>query len=167
MEFQLRRFQAEDAPALAKYANNPNIAANMRDVYPYPYTENDAVQYIRDTIAAGEERQLLRAIDIQGEAAGSIGIILGKDVGRKTAEIGYWLGEPFWGHGIVTQAVQAITKTAFTAYDIVRIYGEPFAHNTGSCKALEKAGFQLEGTLRKSIYKNGEIFDSRLYALVK
>jgi ribosomal-protein-alanine N-acetyltransferase len=110
---------------------------------------------------------ILRAIDIDGIAVGSIGIFLKDDVYCKSAELGYWLGEPFWGKGIMTQAVKQICKMAFEKYDIVRIFAEPYADNTASRRVLEKAGFRLEGILRKSVYKKGQIMDSCIYALIK
>ena len=97
----------------------------------------------------------------------TIGVFLKNDVYSKSAEIGYWLSETFWGKGIMTDAIIQMCEMAFKSYDIVRIFAEPFSTNIASCKALEKAGFELEGKLKKSIYKNGKICDSYIYALVK
>ena len=101
------------------------------------------------------------------EAVGSIGLFLGSDVYRRSAELGYWLGEPFWGRGIMTAAVETMCREGFAAWGIVRIHAEPFARNAASRRVLEKAGFALEGTLRRSVYKNGEMLDSCIYALVR
>ena len=163
----MREWREEDIPAVAKYADNPRVAANLRDVFPSPYAKEDAVAYIRGCIAAGNERQLTRAIVIGGEAVGSIGVFCGRDVYRRSAEIGYWLAEPFWGQGIMSEAIRRISEEAFRRFDIVRLYAEPFAVNAGSRRALEKAGFELEGILRNSVCKNGRILDSCVYARLK
>ncbi len=104
---------------------------------------------------------------MNGEAAGSIGIFLQNDVYCKSAEIGYWLGEPFWSKGIMSSAISQLCKFAFENYDLVRIYAEPFSHNTGSRRALEKAGFKLEGEFEKSVFKNNVFYNSCMYALIK
>lgn len=167
MRIDLRPWRPEDAGSVARYASNPKIAANLRDVFPYPYTHKDAIDYIESCLKADPARQLTRAIAVDGEAVGSVGAFLGSDVYRKSAEIGYWLAEPFWGRGIMTRAVIWICREAFDAFDIVRLYAEPFARNTGSRRVLEKAGFRLEGILRQSVCKQGEILDSCIYALTR
>lgn len=166
MEFVLRKWRASDADSIVKYANNKKIADNLRDGFPHPYVLADAQNYIR-SMSPDSDARICLAIEAGGEAVGSIGVFLKEDVYRKSAEIGYWLGEPFWGHGIMTEAIRQMCGMAFERLDIVRIYAEPFAYNAGSRRALEKAGFILEGVLRKSICKNGQIHDSCIYALVK
>ena len=113
------------------------------------------------------EGELYRAIVVDGRAAGGISVCAGGDVYRRSAELGYWLGEPFWGRGIMTAAVETMCREGFAAWDIVRIHAEAFARNAASRRVLEKAGFALEGTLRRSVYKNGEMLDSCIYALVR
>ncbi len=167
MDFELRKWKSTDAESVLKYANNQKIADNLRNVFPYPYTMLDAQGYVASCAQNDEKFQCCRAIVINGEAVGSIGIFIKNDVYCKSAEIGYWLGEPFWGQGIVSRAILQLCGFAFAQYDIVRIFAEPFAHNMGSRRALEKAGFALEGVMKKSVYKNNEIFDSCLYAIVK
>lgn len=167
MNFTLRKWQMSDAESVEKYANNPKIAANLRNVFPYPYKIDDAKEYIKSCIDADKQKQLCRAIEVNGEAVGSVGIFLKDDVYCKTAEIGYWLGEPFWGNGIMSKAISALCVEAFERYDIIRIYAEPFAYNAGSRRALEKAGFTLEGVMKNSVYKNGTVYDSCMYALLK
>lgn len=165
--FLLRPWRETDAVSLTRYADNLKIAVNLRDAFPYPYTPADAEAYVRGCMEREGERQLCRAIVINGEAAGSIGVFLGNDVYRKSAELGYWLGEPFWGRGIMTAAVEQICLDAFRRFDIVRMYAEPYAQNMGSRRVLEKTGFTLEGTLRRRVYKCGEFWDSCLYALMR
>ena len=100
-------------------------------------------------------------------AAGGISVTAGSDVYRRDGELGYWLGEPFWGRGIMTGAVRQICREAFGRLDIVRIHAAVYARNGASCRVLEKAGFTREGILRQSVYKNGEVLDACLYALLR
>lgn len=167
MDFQLRPWRDTDADSLMRYANNSAIARNLRDVFPHPYTLDDARQYLRLCREADNSRELCYAVETAGEAVGSVGVFLKTDVNRKCAELGYWLGEPFWGKGVGTEAVRRICSEAFRKFDIERIYAEPFARNTGSRRVLEKAGFTLEGVMRNSVYKNGVVEDACLYALLK
>lgn len=167
MKFELRKWNLEDSQDVAYYANNKKIAANLRNVFPYPYILADAEGYIRSCVENSEERQLCRAIVVNGRAAGSVGIFCGTDVYEKSAELGYWLAEEFWGKGIMTEAVKQLCQEAFERFDIVRIYAEPFAYNTDSRRVLEKAGFSLEGIMKKGVCKNGQIHDYCMYALLK
>lgn len=161
--FQIRSWTLEDIPSLARHANNPNISANLRDGFPYPYSEINAEIFITANLNAS----LNFAIAVNEEAAGGIGLITGADVHRYTAEIGYWLAEPYWGRGIMPRAVQALTNYAFQHTDLIRIYASVFETNPASVRVLEKNGFQLEGILRKNVIKKGVIMDSYLYALIK
>ncbi|WP_066688666.1 GNAT family N-acetyltransferase [Christensenella intestinihominis] len=167
MDFVLRKWTEEDIACVQKYANNEKIAANLRNAFPYPYAMDDAGAYIRSCIEKDGQGQVVRAIVADGRAAGSIGVFFGTDVYEKSAEIGYWLGEPFWGHGIMSEAVSRICRYVFAKYEIERIYAEPFARNRASRRVLEKAGFILEGVLRDSVYKNGVLQDSCMYALLR
>jgi len=166
ISFLLRPWRHEDAEDVAAAADNPKIAANLRNVFPSPYTLADAEWYVGDCIAQGEERQLTRAIAIDGRAVGSIGVFVKDDVYEKTAELGYWLAEEYWGRGIMTEAVRKICREAFARFDILRIFAEPFADNLGSRRVLEKAGFTCEGTMRSGVYKNGRVHSYCMYALL-
>lgn len=167
MDYILREWKLGDAESIAAYANNEKIARNLRDAFPHPYTIDDAKGYIESCINSSEERKLCRAIEADGRAVGSIGIFLGSDVYRKSAELGYWLAEQYWNKGIMTSAVKQICDTAFEKYDICRIYAEPFAHNIPSRIVLERAGFTLEGVMKHGVIKNNEIYDYCMYALLK
>lgn len=167
MEFYLRPFEKSDAESIAWHANNKKIADNVRNQFPHPYSVQDAEEFIGDCIQKGDEKQLIRAIVIDGEAVGCVGIILKEDVYSRSAEIGYWLSETYWGNGIASGAAGQILELGFERYDIVRVFSEVFEYNKASCRVLEKAGFTLEGILRKSVTKNGRTFDSCIYALVK
>ena len=167
MDFILRPWRQEDVEDVLRYANNDKIARYLRNVFPYPYIRTDAETFIESCIAADETHQLFRAIEVEGHAVGSIALCLGSDVYCMTAELGYWLAEEYWGKGIMTRAVQQICEEGAERWeDLLRIYAEPFAHNTASRRVLEKAGFTLEGVLRKSVCKRGRVCDSCMYALL-
>lgn len=165
--FTLRPWLLSDAEAVAAAADNPKIAANLRNVFPSPYTMADAEWYVGDCIAQGEARQLTRAIVIDGKAAGTIGVFVKDDVYEKSAELGYWLAEEHWGKGVMTEAVRRLCREAFGRFDILRIFAEPFADNLGSRRVLEKAGFACEGTMRNGVYKNGRVHSYCIYALLR
>jgi [ribosomal protein S5]-alanine N-acetyltransferase len=157
----LRPWTLEDASPLARHANNPRVAACMRDLFPAPYTIDDARRFI--AMAAGPSPDLFLAIEVQGEAAGGIGIHPLGDVHRGTAEIGYWLAEQFWGRGIVTDAVRALVPVAFARTGIIRIQAGIFSRNLASMKVLEKCGFVREAVHRNAITKHGVVMDEVLY----
>ena len=166
-DFILRKWTYDDAKACAQAADNPAIAGNLRNVFPNPYTLEDANSYIRLCIANEGRNQLQRAIQVDGRAAGSIGITVMSDIYEKSAELGYWLSEDYWHMGITSRAVQMICREAFAAFDIIRIFAEPFADNTGSRRVLEKAGFTCEGTMRNGVYKNGAVHSYCMYSLLR
>ena len=157
----LRDWNERDIPSLVRYADNPRIAAMMRDAFPSPYTEEDACRFIAMAVAPSEN--LFLAIDVDGEAAGGIGIHPLSDVHRKTAEIGYWLAEPYWGRGIVSDAVGALVQKAFASYDIIRIEAGIFSGNRASMRVLEKKGFVREAVHHNAITKNGVVMDEVVY----
>ncbi len=167
MDFTLRPFRMEDVSSIQCYANNNSIAQYMRNGFPFPFTLKDSLALIRLLTQASSDRVLARAICVDDRAVGSIGIFVQDDVYCKTADIAYWLGEPYWGHGIMTRAIRLVCKKAFDLFDIVRIQAEPFAENLASQRVLEKAGFYKEGTLRSRIYKNGKLQDAYVYALIR
>jgi ribosomal-protein-alanine N-acetyltransferase len=153
-----------DARSLASYANNRKIWINLRDRFPFPYTSRHAVEFLRSVV--GREPETLFAIAVGGEAVGGIGFVLQQDVERVSAEVGYWLGEPFWGRGIATEALIALTTYALERHRLTRLFAVPFAANQGSCRVLEKAGYTLEARLRRSAIKDGVIMDQLQYAFI-
>lgn len=165
MKVSLRKWTMEDAGPLARLLNNPKIQANLRDGIPYPYTEDDAAEFLRHTLDAPADSQYSWAVLADGQLAGSIGLYRKDNIHRLTAELGYYIGEEFWGKGVMTQAVRQACDTVFTSTDIVRIFAEPYATNMASCRVLEKAGFRLEGTLRCNAIKDGKLLDMRMYAI--
>lgn len=160
----VRSWRAADASALVKYADNLNVARQLRDRFPHPYTLRDAKAFIHSS--AGVQPVVSFAIVVQGEPAGGIGISPGSDVERFSSEIGYWLGEPFWGRGITVEAVRLVSAYAFDACHLLRLFALPFADNLQSTRVLEKAGYTREATLRSSAVKDGVVRDQALYALV-
>lgn len=165
--FELRKWQNEDAENIAVAANNPSIAKNLRNTFPSPYTIDDARWYVNDCIDKEGQNQITRAVVVDGKAVGSVGIFVKDDVFEKTAELGYWLSEKYWRRGITTRAVKLICKEAFAKFDIVRIYAEPFENNIGSRAVLEKSGFLCEGIMRNCIYKNGKILSCCIYSILR
>lgn len=166
-KFLLRKWQYDDAEELAKAANNPNIANNLRNTFPNPYTIEDAKWFVGDCISKEGKNQITRAIVVDGKAVGSIGVFIKDDVYEKSGELGYWLSEDYWLRGITSKAVAQICREAFAAFDIVRIFAEPFDSNIGSKAVLEKAGFTYEGTMRNGVYKNGEILSYCVYSILR
>jgi len=164
-DLRVRSWGKHDVDALVRYANNPKIAANLRDRFPHPYTRSAAAAYLSEALSADVETSF--AVEYAGEAIGGIGFKLGTDIARLTAEMGYWLGEPFWGRGLATRAVLGTADWAFAHYKLTRIFALAFSHNVGSMRVLEKAGFEREGTLSRSAVKNGVILDQVLYAKVR
>jgi ribosomal-protein-alanine N-acetyltransferase len=160
----IRPWHEDDVESLARYANNRKIWLNVRDGFPHPYTEDNARAYIADV--QQQQPMTVFAIATPTEAIGSIGIGLNQDVHRLTAELGYWLAEPYWGRGIVSEGVAAFCRYACEAFGLVRIYAEPYATNPASCRVLEKAGFTLEGRMRKNAVKDGQVLDQFLYAWI-
>ena len=161
---EIREWRDEDAPSLARHANNRKIWMNLRDAFPHPYTSHDAREFIKSI--RRREPETTFAISVNGEAAGGVGFVLRHDVERVSAEIGYWLAEPFWGRGIATEALVAATGYAIATHALTRVYALPFAWNEASCRVLEKAGYTLEARLRRSAIKNGVITDQLQYAFV-
>src|SRR5207245_4205509 len=161
---EVRSWRASDLEPLVRHANNRKIWINLRDRFPHPYTKADGRRFIRAMRAANPETAF--AIAVNGEAAGGIGFVLQQDVDRVSAEIGYWLGERFWGRGITTEALAAVTRYAIETHGLTRVFAVPFAHNAASCRVLEKAGYVLEARLRRSAVKDGRILDQLQYAFI-
>ncbi|GAA2926809.1 GNAT family N-acetyltransferase [Enterococcus raffinosus] len=168
MDKIIRKWRLEDAKDLAGMLSNKKIQDNLHDGLPYPYTEKDAQAFIQDMLAADSTKTFAFAIiNDENKAIGSIGAFRCENIHRQTAEMGYYLAEEYWGKGIATEAVKQLADHVFNQTDIMRIFAEPFSTNRGSCRVLEKSGFQFEGTLRKNAVKNGEIKDMQMYALIK
>lgn len=163
----LRKWRLSDAADLAAALNNDKILNNLRDGLPYPYTEQDARDYISAMLSADETGTFAYAITRNDRAIGSIGAFRKNNIHRQTAEMGYYLAEEYWGMDIMTEAIRQLCKIIFDTTDILRIYAEPFTYNTGSRRALEKAGFAFEGIMKNNAVKNGKVLDMALYSLTR
>lgn len=162
---RLRALSREDVPALARHANNEKVAQYLRDRFPHPYSIEDAARFFEYAETTAEE--CVACIAVGDEVAGMIGVQFRKDIERCSAELGYWLGEEFWGRGIITAAIRSFTAWAMPRFELTRLYAEVFAENGASGRVLEKAGFARVGVLRKAAIKNGRHHDYVLYDMVR
>lgn len=160
----LRSWKPGDEESLVRHANSRAVWRNLRDAFPHPYTMADAIHWIQ--IANPTTPVTNFAIVVDGAAVGGIGLVLKDDVFRRSAEVGYWLGEAYWGRGIVTEALRAVTDYAFSSFDICRVYAGVFEWNPASARVLEKAGYEFEGRMKKSVTKDGETVDELIYAIL-
>ena len=161
----LRPLADNDKDELARLANNKKIWDNLRDIMPHPYTTDNAIFFINQV--KQEDPQMTFAIEYDGQFSGVIGLTGQQDVYKKTAEIGYWIGEPFWNKGIATEAVKLITDYGFNQLDLVRIHTGVFEYNLSSMKVLDKCGYKKDGVFEKSIIKNGQIWNEHRYSITK
>jgi len=167
MECKIRHWKIEDAESLAEALNNKNILDNLRDGIPFPYTKQDAKEFIAAMLNADKDTSYVFAITVDDKAIGSIGVFRQANIHSRTAEIGYYISESYWGKGVATSALKQACEYIFQNTDIIRIFAEPFAHNIASCRILEKCGFEYEGTLRKNAVKNDIIIDMKMYSILK
>lgn len=167
MEIQIRTWKPEDAAALAEQANNEKVTEHLRNVFPHPYTEEDAQFFINGALRTHCDRAWVRAIEVDGKIAGGITLTFGDDVYSKNGELGYWLGESYWNRGIATRAVAELCERAFRETDLVRIEAEVLTNNPASIRVLEKDHFQREGYFCNRVCKNDQLIDSVVFALLK
>lgn len=163
---KIRKWSPSDASALAEALNNRRVLDNLRDGIPYPYTEDDARDYISAMLSSDLNDTFSFAITVDDVTVGCISAFRQNNIHNRTAEMGYYLDEKYWGRGIMTVAVSLLCDYVFTHSDIVRIYAEPFSTNIPSCRVLEKAGFTCEATLRDSAFKDNRLLDQKLYAIL-
>lgn len=163
--YLIRPWHRDDARSLVNHASNPNIAKNLRDGFPYPYMEEDAHKWLE--MVCDHTEDIVVAIEVNGEAAGGIGLFAQKDVYRYNSEIGYWLSEIYWGNGIMTDAVGVMIEHAFTKTKWLRLFANIYANNPSSMRVLEKNGFQQEAIHKRAVFKEGELLDEHLFALLK
>jgi RimJ/RimL family protein N-acetyltransferase len=161
----IRPWAESDAESLQRQANNREVSIHLRDRFPYPYGLEQARSFLG--WVTKQASPTVWAIEVNGEAAGGIGIELHTDNERVSAEIGYWLGQPYWGRGIATEALRAVTAEAFARFEITRLYAVPFADHRASVRVLEKCGYVREGHMRQSAIKEGKIRDQLLLAVYK
>lgn len=162
---RIRTLRYADREQLTKLANNKKIWLNVRDMFPHPYTFEDAEKFI-DSVKQ-QDPQVTFAIEYDFKFVGAIGMVLQRDVYRFSAELGYWIGEPYWGKGITTRAVRLLCDYAFNKLNMEKLFAGVFQGNEGSKKVLEKCGFQLEGIARKAVFKNNKFLDEYRYGKMR
>jgi ribosomal-protein-alanine N-acetyltransferase len=156
----LRDFKEEDAEHLIKHLNNENVVKYLTTKIPYPYTAEDASWWI----STGSKEGITRAIEVEGDFSGVIGVAVGEYQYSRSAEIGYWLGEEFWGKGTASNAVAQMTSEVFSSTEIIRLFAPVFSPNKASMRVLEKCSYKFEGVLEKGIFKKGEFFNEHMFA---
>lgn len=163
----VRKWRRSDAEDLAAALNAKSVQDNLRDGLPFPYTKKDAEEFISFALSADPNEHFMFAVTLDGRAVGSVGVSRMGNIHRLTAELGYYLAEPYWNRGIMSQAVREVCRIVFERSDIVRVFAEPFSRNIASCRVLEKCGFVYEGTLRANAFKNGKTEDMKMYSLLR
>jgi len=162
-DFQLRPWTLDDLGSLVHHANNWNIAKNLTDAFPHPYTEESGRAFI--AMATKDDLTRIFAIEVDGQAVGGIGLHPQSDIHRMNAEMGYWLAEPYWGRQIMRRAIRQMVEYGFKHFDIDRIFARPFGTNIASQRVLESAGFHFEAHFTKTLYKSGEFLDELFYGI--
>ncbi len=161
MNIKIRKWQLSDIENLVQYANNKKISDNLADAFPFPYSRDFGLEFIKRV--SDEEPTKIFAITCENNAIGSIGIFPNQDIYRKNGAIAYWIAEPYWGKGIATSAIEQILKYGFDELELTRIYAKPFGTNIGSQRVLEKTGFELEATIPKAVFKNNKYLDEKIF----
>jgi ribosomal-protein-alanine N-acetyltransferase len=162
---EIRDWRPSDGPALIAAADNRRVWRNLHHRFPHPYTQAEADAWFALLAAMPEPSHWAIAVD--GVAVGGVGVDLGEGIFAKSAQIGYWLAEPYWGRGIMSAVVAAVAAYALAHFDLVRLEAPVFAWNPASMRVLEKCGLVREGLLRRSVLKDGQLIDQVLYALVR
>lgn len=164
-DFQIRSWRSDDEEALARHADNRSMSITLADRFPYPYTREHAREWIDRCREAEPETAF--ALATPEEAIGGIGLEVGRDVFHRSAEVGYWLAQPYWGRGIATRALVAFSEWAFAHFAVERLSAGVFEWNPASARVLEKAGYRLEGRLRRAVTKAGRTGDLLIYARLR
>ena len=164
-EWWIRSYEGRDLDALLRHANNRAVSIHLRDAFPYPYRRRHADSWLE--LALGQSVESHFAIATRKALVGGIGFQPQEDVYRKSAEIGYWVAEPYWGRGIATLAVREMTRYAFSHFHVTRLFANVFEGNPASERVLEKCGYVYEGTMRKCVYKERTFRDQKIYALLR
>ncbi len=162
----VRPLQENDAESIAANGNNPNIASKMRDVFPSPYKIENARTWINLHLPQNN-KDWVNAIEVNGKAVGVVSILFKNDIYHNSAEVGYWIGEEYWGKGIVSEAVKALVTYTLENTSINRLYAEVFDNNKASARVVEKAGLTYECTHKKAVTKNSITMDSHIYTIIR
>ena len=164
-EIQLGSLLATTPEALQRIANSEAVARNLRDMFPHPYTLDDAKMFI-ENVKQGKMGHVFGIYRHFEELVGVISMTPGRDVNRGSAEVGYFIGEQYWNKGYATEALKMLPTIAHLNFGLIRLYATVLDFNQPSMRVLEKAGFTKEGILKSSAIKNGKVIDEHLYALV-
>ncbi len=158
---KLREYQLQDVDQLVALADNENVSRYMIDTFPCPYTEKDARWWIgQGSCAPG---MITRAIEVEGQLVGGIGLTEQAGWRAHVAEVGYWLGEPYWGKGYATTALRLMCGHAFSELQIRKLYATVLAPNKASMRILYKCGFTFVGVLEDEVAKHGRYYDIHLF----
>ena len=163
--FQIRDYEPGDAPSLAENANNPNVAQFLREIFPSPYPVETAEWWVSEGWKGG--KGFNQAIVVDEQCIGGIGVSFFEAEQRYNAELGYWIGETYWGKGIVSEAINQFTQDVFAHFDVRRLFSLVAPENIGSIKVLEKCGFVREGVLRQAMFLRGVFYDEIIYAKLR
>lgn len=164
-ELCLRPWRADDAPTLARIANDERVSRGLRDRFPFPYTLDDAKAFLETCVALDGEWRF--AVIADDALIGGLGVRRGVDIYARAAELGYWLAPSHWGRGLMARAVRLAVPEAMRAFGLYRVHASVFANNPASMRVLEKAGFAREGTQACAVVKRGELLDTVTYALTR
>lgn len=167
MEFELKKWELTYLDDFMKATDDPELAENMCENLPYPMDAAFALEYIKERLLNSEEKQICRAVIVEGHAVGGADVVLGSGGFQKSAEISVWLEKQFRGKNLGSAVIARICKEAFEKFDIVRITAHPFSTHKIVENALEDAGFHHEGTMEKAIFKDGKIYDYEIYAMLR
>ncbi|HEY0230003.1 MAG TPA: GNAT family protein [Dokdonella sp.] len=157
----LRAWRPTDLDSLVANASDESVSLGLRDRFPYPYTGNDGRAWLARAV---DESDRAWAIEIDGAAVGGVSLHPGSDVHRYSAELGYWLGQRYWGRGIMTTIIDTFAARAMDAFKLYRVFATVYANNPASARVLEKCGFVREGVQKSAVVKRGELLDVFLYA---
>jgi [ribosomal protein S5]-alanine N-acetyltransferase len=160
----IRSMEPSDAKDLARLGNNPNIAKNLTDHFPSPYTLKKAKEWVKKNESSKSTNYL---ITLDNTLIGAIGLNIQTGERACVGEIGYWIGENYWGKGFATEALKALTSYAFKKFKLERIEAKTYTWNPASGHILEKAGYKCEGLLRLSCLKKGKPVDEYIYSILR
>lgn len=159
----LRDYKSSDIDSIHSLLNNYDVSRFLSSRIPFPYSRDDAVWWVE----IGSKNEITRAIEFNGQLAGIVGVARGLDENARCGEVGYWLGQPFWGKGLATLAVSEMTEMIFKDTDIVRLFAPIYGPNKASMHVAEKCGYQFEGIAKKAVYKDGRFYDEYIFARLK
>lgn len=163
----LRPFRSSDADAVQALANDADVARNTLNI-PHPYAKEDAVAWIESHPGQLESRQAVTyavTAPAEGGVIGAVGLIL--ELEHERAELGYWIGRPYWGRGYATEAARAVVAWGFSALALHRIHASHFPRNPASGRVLRKVGMRHEGSLRQHVKKWDEFLDLERFGLLR